>query len=74
MADFNDENAPRSKVERRVRDDFPYEIEAVAAAGKRDPRFTPVLCRQCSHDGVAHVGRVGDDQIVAALREGCVEV
>jgi len=59
---------------RRLRQDARDEIEAVRAAGEREPRLVPVLGGQARHGGCAHVGRVAQNQVIARAANAVEEI
>jgi hypothetical protein len=74
VPDLDDEKPACAKMERRLRDDAPHEVQAVASAGEREARFPPVFGGQRSHGRFAHVRRVRHDEIVATRAERREEI
>ncbi|EXI68806.1 MAG: hypothetical protein AW07_04304 [Candidatus Accumulibacter sp. SK-11] len=58
----------------RTAEDGACQVEPVVAAGKCQRRFVPVFGRQAGHRRRPDVGRIGDDQVVAAAAEAGEEV
>jgi hypothetical protein len=74
VADFDHEHAAGLEMRGRFGKDAPHEIETVTAAGERERGFFPVLHRQPPHHRIAHVGRIGDDEVVAARSQFRVQI
>lgn len=62
---FDYEQATFVQVCLGVHEDLSHEIEPIVSARERERRLAPVLSGKLSHDGLANVGRVRDDEIVA---------
>lgn len=69
MTAFHDQYAARIQVACRLRQHNAHGVQPVLATGEGERWFVPVFMRQGSHDSAANVGRIGDDQVVAALSQ-----
>ena len=71
---LHEQRAVRPQMSCRVRKDATRDIETVGAGPQREIRLVTILAWQLRHLGVAHIGRVGDDDIVAAPGHRPVQV
>ena len=67
MPDLHDEQPSRIQVAGRVSDDAPHEIETIAAARQRERRLAAIFGGKPAHHCSAYVGRIGHDEVVAAI-------
>jgi peptide chain release factor 3 len=73
-ADLAEHGAALVEMVRRPGEDAPDDVEPVLAAGQRQFRLVPVFRRQHRHLGGVDIGRVGENQVVAAARHRLPQV
>ncbi len=74
VADLDEERSVRLEVIGRAGEDAPGDVQTVGTGAQGELWFVKVFARQFRHLGVAHIGRVRDDHIVAAPRHRTVQV
>ena len=70
VADLDHEQAFRVQMGGSLRQHAAHQRQAVAPAGERDARLAPVFARQRTHRRGVDIGRVGQDQVIAAREPG----
>jgi hypothetical protein len=66
---LDDQHASRVQMIRRFTQNPAHEVQPVGSAGEGECGFGAILSRQTPHRGCAYVRRIGNDQIVAPIRQ-----
>jgi hypothetical protein len=74
LANLADHAAADLQMVGRRQNEAAHEIEAVAPARQRHGGFCGEFGGQFAHDLLAHIGRIGDDEIIAPPLEGREEI